>query len=128
MVSLEKSAYPYFNISENEVHPSAIELRETDPVTANEREKNYSLRFHMDNDAWDVIHKEVMDWRDSSGRLCTFQGMNALTLPSGWYRQRHRLDNNGTTTRLVSSLRQYSQWRHSPALGYQARNNSAVSL
>ena len=66
MVSLEKSAYPYFNISKNEVHPSAIELGETDPVAANEREKNYSLRFHMDNDARDVIHKEVMDWRDSS--------------------------------------------------------------
>lgn len=43
MVSLEKSAYPYFNISENEVHPSAIELRETDPVTANEREKKLQL-------------------------------------------------------------------------------------
>ena len=25
-----------------------------------------SLRFHMDNSVWDVIHEEVMDWRDSS--------------------------------------------------------------
>ncbi len=24
------------------------------------------LRFHMDNNAWDVINQEVMDWRDSS--------------------------------------------------------------
>ena len=27
--------------------------------------KNNSLRFHMDNDGWDVIQKEVMDWQDS---------------------------------------------------------------
>ena len=25
-----------------------------------------SLRFHMDNCMWDIIHNEVMDWRDSS--------------------------------------------------------------
>ena len=25
-----------------------------------------SLRFHMDKSVWDVIHEEVMDWRDSS--------------------------------------------------------------
>ena len=43
MASLEKSASPYFNISENEVHPSAIELGETDPVAANERERKLQL-------------------------------------------------------------------------------------
>ena len=25
-----------------------------------------NLRFNMDNSVWDVIHEEVMDWRDSS--------------------------------------------------------------
>ena len=25
-----------------------------------------NLCFHMDNSVWDVIHDEVMDWRDSS--------------------------------------------------------------
>ncbi len=25
-----------------------------------------TLRFHVENSVWDVIHKEVMNWRDSS--------------------------------------------------------------
>ncbi len=25
-----------------------------------------ALRFHVDNSVWDVIHEEVMNWRDSS--------------------------------------------------------------
>ena len=50
-----------------------------------------------------------------------------LTLPSvsGWYRQNRQI---GTASRLVSSLRQHTQWSHSPAFGYHARNNSAESL
>ena len=56
------------------------------------------------------------------------QGMDTLTLPSGWYRQGHQLGGNGTTNRLVSSLRQHSQRIQSPAFGHQARNNSAEFL
>ncbi|KAL2045685.1 hypothetical protein N7G274_002115 [Stereocaulon virgatum] len=56
------------------------------------------------------------------------QGMDTMTLPSGWYRQGHQLGENGTTSRFVSSLRQHSQRRHSPAFGHQARNNSADFL
>ena len=56
------------------------------------------------------------------------QNMNTLTLPSGWYDQRNRTDDNWLNTRLVSSLRQQTQWKHSPAFGHQARNNSAASL
>ena len=55
-------------------------------------------------------------------------GIDTLTLPSGWYRQGHQLGENGTTSRLVSSLRQHSQRIHSPAFGHQARNNSADFL
>lgn len=51
--------------------------------------------------------------------------MKTLTLPSGWYRQNRQI---GTVSRLVSSLRQHTQWSHSPAFGYHARNNSAESL
>ena len=53
------------------------------------------------------------------------QDMKTLTLPSGWYRQNRQI---GTASRLVSSLRQHTQWNHSPAFGYHARNNSAESL
>lgn len=56
------------------------------------------------------------------------QNMNTLTLPSGWYDQRNRTDDTWLNTRLVSSLRQQTQWKHSPAFGHQARNNSAASL
>ena len=52
------------------------------------------------------------------------QSMNTLSLPSGWY----RTDDNWLNARLVSSLRQHTQWKHSPAFGHQARNNSAASL
>lgn len=50
--------------------------------------------------------------------------MNTLTLPSGWY----QTDDNWFNTRLVSSLRQHTLSKHSPAFGHQARNNSATSL
>ena len=53
------------------------------------------------------------------------QEINTLTLPSGWYRQTRHI---GTAPRLVSSLRQHTQWSHSPAFGYHARYNSAESL
>ena len=56
------------------------------------------------------------------------QNLNTLTLPSGWYDQRNRTDDTWLNTRLVSSLRQETQWRHSPAFGHQARNNSAALL
>ncbi len=52
------------------------------------------------------------------------KSMNTLTLPSGWY----RTDDNSLNARLVSTLRQQTQWKHSPAFGHQARNNSAASL
>ena len=51
--------------------------------------------------------------------------MKTLTLPSGWYRQNRQIC---TASRLVSSLSQHTQWTHSPAFGYHARNNSAESL
>ena len=37
-----------------------------DPILTEIEEACPSLRFHMDNSVWDVIHEEVMDWRDSS--------------------------------------------------------------
>lgn len=40
----------------------------------------------------------------------------------------NQTDDNCLNVRLVSSLRQHTQWKHSPAFGHQARNNSATSL
>lgn len=50
---------------------SAITASNHDQSSANAmliemEEASSRLRFHMDNDVWDVIHDEVMDWRDSS--------------------------------------------------------------
>lgn len=59
------------------------------------------------------------------------QNINTLTLSSGasaWYHKKNHADENWLDTRLVSSLRQHTQWKHSPAFGHQARNNSAASL
>jgi len=35
-------------------------------ATARKFQENVIFQFHMNSSAWDVIHKEVMDWRDSS--------------------------------------------------------------
>lgn len=56
------------------------------------------------------------------------QNLNTLTLPAGRYYNKNQTDGNLLNTRLVSSLRQHTQWKHSPAFGHQARNNSAASL
>ena len=54
--------------------------------------------------------------------------MNTLKLPSGWDNQKNKGDESWLNTRLVSSLSQQTQWKHSPAFGHQARNSSAASL
>ncbi len=54
--------------------------------------------------------------------------MNTMTLPPDWYSQQKKTDDDWPSVRLVSSLRQHTQWKHSPAFGHQARNNSAASL
>ena len=56
------------------------------------------------------------------------QNLNTLTLPSGWYHKKSQVVDNRLNTSLVSSLRQHTQWKNSPAFGHQARNNSATSL
>ncbi len=57
----------------------------------------------------------------------SLQDINAVTLPSAWYRRQHRANDKGGERRLISSLRQHTQSKYSPAYGHHARNNSAVS-
>ena len=54
--------------------------------------------------------------------------LNTLTLPSGWSNDKIRNHHIWLSTRRISSLRQHTQWKDSPAFGHQARNNSAASL
>jgi len=56
------------------------------------------------------------------------QNINTLSLQSGRYHRQHHTNDKGQELRLVSSLRQHTQWRYSPAHGHHARSNSAVSL
>lgn len=58
----------------------------------------------------------------------TPQNMDTLTLPLTCDHKTNQNDDNWLNTRLVSSLRQHTQWKHSPAFGHQARNNSTASL
>ena len=51
------------------------------------------------------------------------QSLN-IPLPSGLYDQK---DDTWLNTRLVSSLKQHTQWKYSPAFGHEARNNSCAS-
>jgi len=52
--------------------------------------------------------------------------MNTSTLPANWYHKGYQVDSYVKNTGLVSSLRQHTQFRHEPAYGHHARNNSAV--
>ena len=55
------------------------------------------------------------------------QDMNTATLPNECqHERRHQADGISEEKRLISSLRQHSQHKHSPAYGHQARNNSVV--
>lgn len=56
------------------------------------------------------------------------QNMKTLMLPAAWYYNKNQTDGNLLNARLVSSLRQHTQWKHSPAFGHQAGNNSTASL
>ena len=49
--------------------PSSADTRSTEI-----EEACPSLTFHMDNSVWDVIHEEVMDWRDLSWTWMSLPG------------------------------------------------------
>ena len=61
-----QSTHPYFNISDDEDQSPTNDSGEINLPTAKDRKTDQSLRFHMDISTWDVIHKEVIDWHDSS--------------------------------------------------------------
>lgn len=74
---LHPSVSPFLAISDDEFNPSAIG-EQTNTVDKGDPKGSHSLRFYVDHSAWDVIHKELMDWRDTSwssmhlpgGRMC----------------------------------------------------------
>ena len=48
--------------------------------------------------------------------------------PSSRFSRKNQFDEGWLDAEPVSTLRQHMQWKHSPAFGHQARNNSVVSL
>ena len=74
---LHPSVSPFLAISDDEFNLSAIG-EQTNTVVKGDQKGNHSLRFYVDHNAWDVIHEELMDWRDLSwssmhlpgGRMC----------------------------------------------------------
>ena len=59
------SVSTFLAISDDDSNPSGIG-EQANTVDNEDQEGSPSLRFYVDNSAWDVIHKELMDWRDSS--------------------------------------------------------------
>ena len=49
----------------------------TSAISPEMEEASSRLRFHMGNSVWDVIHNEVMDWRDSSWTSMNLPGSKA---------------------------------------------------
>lgn len=60
-----RPSYPFVTITDNESLTPRDDSSAAVTVT-NIENAHSTLRFHMDNSVWDVIQKEVMDWRDSS--------------------------------------------------------------
>ena len=59
-------SYPILAITDDEIIPSSDDSSPAHVALPRLQEACFSLRFHMDNSVWDVVHEEVMDWRDSS--------------------------------------------------------------
>lgn len=71
---------PYLAISDDEIQAS-IHKQEVDGLTAaRARIVSSSLRIQMDSSVWDIIHKEVMDWQDSSWTSIHLPGNRACEL------------------------------------------------
>ena len=74
---LHPSVSPFLVISDDEFNLSATG-EQTNTVVKGDQKGNHSLRFYVNHNAWDIIHKELMDWRDLSwssmqlpgGRMC----------------------------------------------------------
>ena len=66
MARLCKPSYPFLANTDDEICTSGDEPSTANSASPRIQEACSCLRFHMDNSVWDVIHKEVLDWRDSS--------------------------------------------------------------
>ena len=62
---LHPSVSPFSAISDDDFSLSAIG-EHTNTVDKGDQKASQSLRFYVDPKAWDVIHEELMDWRDTS--------------------------------------------------------------
>ena len=63
--NVRPSVSPFLAIFDDESNPSSV-VKQTNTVDNGYQEGSPSLRFYVDNSAWDVIHEELMDWRDST--------------------------------------------------------------
>ena len=63
---LHPSVSPFFAISDDEFNLSAIGEQTNNVVKGDQKGNHHSLRFYVDHNAWDIIHEELMDWRDLS--------------------------------------------------------------
>ena len=61
-----RPSYPFLLITNNEDMSLSDDPGTAFAASTKKPGACSTLRFHMDNSVWDVIHKEVMDWRDSS--------------------------------------------------------------
>ena len=66
MAKLTRPSYPFLAISDDEVITPSDDSLSVDATLAKEEEYCSRLHFRMDKSVWDVIHNEMMDWRDST--------------------------------------------------------------
>ena len=58
--------YPFVAMADSKISTPSEDASSANSILIGMEDACSSLRFHMDNSVWDIIHEEVMDWRDSS--------------------------------------------------------------
>lgn len=73
----QRSNQPWLILSDDELDTSLEDAKRT-PVRESQDIAN--IRFHIDNSAWEVIHKEVKDWWGSSWAYMALPAEKTCTL------------------------------------------------
>lgn len=74
MARPSRPSYPLVAIIDNETISSSDDPSTSCAALAKKQEACSSLRFHMDNSVWDIIHKEGINWRDPSLKSMSLPG------------------------------------------------------
>lgn len=77
-----RPSYPFLATTDDGIITSSGDSSTAYTALTRMQEAGYSLRFHIDNNVWDVIHKELMGWRESSRTSVNLLGIVRVSILS----------------------------------------------